>query len=79
MLAIEEEGKEPTAAGIARVIQQAKENNIKVIFASPQFNQQSARVIADGIGGTVVLVDPLAKDYISTMQLILNELMKVMK
>ena len=79
MLAIEEEGKEPTAAGIARVIQQAKENNIKVIFASPQFNQQSARVIADGIGGTVVPVDPLAKDYLSTMRLILNELVKVMK
>jgi zinc transport system substrate-binding protein len=76
MLAIEEAGKEPTAAGIARVIQQAKENNIKVVFASPQFNQQSARVIADGIGGTVVLVDHLAKDY---MCLILSELIRVMK
>ncbi len=79
MLAIEEAGKEPTAAGIARVIQQAKENNIKVVFASPQFNQQSARVIADGIGGTVVLVDNLAKDYIPTMRLILSELLRVMK
>lgn len=79
MLAIEEQGKEPTAAGIARVIQQAKDNNIRVVFASPQFNPQSARVIASAIGGTVVMVDDLAKDYVNNMRAILAELVKVME
>lgn len=79
MLAIEEQGKEPTAAGIARVIQQAKDNNIRVVFASPQFNPQSARVIASAIGGTVVMVDDLAKDYVNNMRSILGELVKVME
>lgn len=79
MLAIEEQGKEPTAAGIARVIQQAKDNNIRVVFASPQFNPQSARVIASAIGGTVVMVDDLARDYVNNMRSILGELIKVME
>ncbi len=79
MLAIEEQGKEPTAAGIARVIQQAKDNKIRVIFASPQFNPQSARVIAGAIGGTVVMIDDLAKDYVNNMRAILSELVKVME
>jgi zinc transport system substrate-binding protein len=79
MLAIEEEGKEPTAVSIARLIQQAKENNIRVVFASPQFNPQSAKVIASAIGGKVVLIDNLARDYISNMRFLLGELVQVME
>lgn len=79
MLAIEEEGKEPTAVSIARLIQQAKENNIKVVFASPQFNPQSAKVIAGAIGGKVVLIDNLARYYISNMRFLLGELVQVME
>lgn len=60
---IEKEGKEPTPQGIAHLIQQAKENNITVIFASPQFNTESAEVIAREINGTIVLIDPLEKTY----------------
>lgn len=65
---IEKEGKELTPQGIAAVIQQAEDNHIKVIFASPQFNTESAHVIAQEIGGTVVLIDPLEKDYIENMR-----------
>lgn len=79
MLPIEEEGKEPTAAGLAYLIDQAKEHDIKVIFAEPQFNPQSARVIADQIGGKVILIDPLAKDYIANMQSLAGELVEAMK
>ena len=79
MLAIEEQGKEPTAAGIAHLIQQAKKDDIKVVFASPQFNPQSAEVIADAIGGRVVFVDVLAKDYIPNMRFILGELVQAME
>jgi zinc transport system substrate-binding protein len=79
MLSIEKEGKEPTAAGLARLIDQAKEHNIKVIFASPQFNPQSAKVIAGQIGGKVILIDPLAEDYIANMQRLLGEMVEAMK
>ncbi len=79
MLAIEEEGKEPTAAGIAHLIDQAKEYGVKVIFASPQFNPQSAEVIADEIGGRVVFIDPLAEDYVENLRALLDELVQAME
>jgi len=79
MLPVEEEGKEPTPAGIVRLIEQAKEDNIKAIFASPQFNPRSAEVIADEIGGSVVLIDSLAGDYIANLRTVLGELVQAME
>ncbi|MFQ6122272.1 MAG: metal ABC transporter solute-binding protein, Zn/Mn family [Dehalococcoidales bacterium] len=77
MLPIEVEGKEPTASSIAHLIEQAKKHDIKVIFASPQFNPQSAEVIAKAIGGRVVFIDSLAKDYILNMRQLLGELVQL--
>jgi zinc transport system substrate-binding protein len=65
---IEVEGKEPSAQDVVLVIQKAKELNIKIVFASPQFNPQMAEVIAREIGGRVVFIDDLAKDYISNLR-----------
>lgn len=79
MLPVEEEGKEPTPAGIVHLIEQAKEDNIKVIFASPQFNPLSAEVIADEIGGRVVLIDSLARDYVANLRTVLSELVQAME
>ena len=78
-IAIEIEGKEPSAKDIANLIEEALERNIKVVFASPQFNQQSARTIADEIGGIVVSIDPLAKDYITNMHTVLGYLVQELK
>jgi len=79
MLPIEESGKEPTPASLARLIEQAKQQNIKVIFASPQFNPQSAGVIAEAIDGRLVFIDPLARDYIMNLHTILEELVTAME
>ena len=79
MIPIEEEGKEPTAAGLAHLIEQAKEHDIKVIFAEPQFNPQSAEVIAGAIGGRVVFINPLAQNYIANLRSLLDELLQVME
>ena len=76
MLTVEVEGKEPTAAGMTISIEQAGKHNVKVIFISPQFNPQSARVIAEAIGGEVVFIDPLAGDYVMNMRQFLTELVQ---
>lgn len=65
---IEDEGKEPSPQRLEHLITQAKEEQIRVIFASPEHSTRSAEVIADEIGGTVVLVSPLAKDYLENMR-----------
>jgi len=79
MIPIEEDGKEPTAAGITHLIEQAKEHNIKVIFASPQFNPQSAKVVADEIGGRVIFINPLAGDYTANLRILAGELVQAME
>lgn len=65
---VEEEGKEPTPKGIARLIDQAKEYKVKVIFAAPEFNSQSAEVIAKEIGGEVVRISPLREHYLKNLE-----------
>jgi len=67
-LAIEEGGKEPGPAGIAAIIEQARESNIKVVFVSPEFDESSAKTIANEIGGEVVTADPLAENYIENLR-----------
>ena len=79
MLPVEVEGKEPTTKSLIHLIEQAKEYKIKVIFTAPQFNPESARVIADALGGRVILMDPLARDYVVNMRNLLSELVEVME
>ena len=76
---IEIGGKEPSAQDITRIIDEAKQRNIKIIFASPQFNPQMAEVIANETGGRVVLIDPLAKDYIENLHKVLDEMVQAME
>ncbi len=67
-IAVEIEGKEPSAQDMKKLIEQAKKENIKIIFASPQFSLKGAEVIAREIDGHVVLIDPLAKNYIDNIK-----------
>lgn len=76
MIPIEEEGKEPTAEGLAHLIKQAKEYNIRVIFATPEFRTDTAKTIAKEIDGSVVLVSSLEKDYIAMLTKISREIEK---
>jgi zinc transport system substrate-binding protein len=73
---VEQEGKEPSAQELAHLIDEAREENIRVVFTSPQFNKATADSIANEIGGTVVMIDPLAEDYVSNMQMVSSEIKK---
>ena len=65
---IEIEGKEPSAQQLARIIEQAKKEDVRIIFVQPQFSQASAQTVAKAISGAVVPIDPLARDYIGNLQ-----------
>lgn len=73
-ISVEQGGKEPSAKELAELIDEAKEENIRVVFASPQLSRDTADSIASGIGGTVVLIDPLAEDYISNMRRVSSQI-----
>jgi zinc transport system substrate-binding protein len=67
-VSIEREGKEPGARGLAALIDQAKQEKIKVVFVQPQFDKRQARQVAQAIDGVVVSVDPLAPDYVDNLR-----------
>jgi zinc transport system substrate-binding protein len=72
MIPVEIEGKEPSAQDLAKLVDLAKEKHVKVIFVQPQFSTRNAQAIANEIGGEVVAVDPLAKNYIANMDNVSN-------
>ncbi|HEY66831.1 MAG TPA: zinc ABC transporter solute-binding protein, partial [Thermoflexia bacterium] len=76
---VEVEGKEPSAAELAELIETAKTNDIEVIFVSPQFSTRSAETIARQIGGKVVFVDPLARDWMNNLRSVARTLAQEMK
>ena len=78
-LAIEQEGKEPTLSGLASLIDQARHHEVRVIFVSPQFNPNYARSVATEIGGVVITLDGLAKNYHDNMTDIFNMMQQAMK
>ncbi len=67
-VAIEGEGKEPKPAQLRKLIEHARENDIKVVFVQPQFSTKSATVVAREIGGEVIPADPLAENWLSNMR-----------
>jgi zinc transport system substrate-binding protein len=68
MIPVQVEGSDPSAAEMAELIQTARANGIKVIFAQPEFSTQSARTIASEIGGEVLLISPLAPDWMDNLR-----------
>lgn len=73
---IQAEGKDPGTKGLQSMIDQAKDENITVIFVSPQFDKSNAETIADAIGGEVSSINPLDQDYIDNIRKIHNELIE---
>ena len=65
---IEVGGQEPSAQELAALIDEAKEENIKVVFAQPEFSTSAAETIAQEIDGEVLLVSPLARDWLANLR-----------
>lgn len=78
-IGVEQEGKEPDAEYLIRLIEEAKENNIRVVFVSPQYSTKSAESVAREINGQVVIIDPLAKDIIGNMHTIASAIKQAMQ
>ncbi len=65
---IEVGGQEPSAQELAHLIEQAREKNIRVIFAQPEFRTSDAETIAEEIDGEVLLISPLAPDWLENLR-----------
>lgn len=73
-LAIEAEGKEPSAGRLMELIDLAREERVRVIFVQSGFPRKSAQVIADAVGARVVTADPQEYDWPGTLRRVAAEL-----
>jgi len=62
-MVIEVEGKNPKPKALQKIIDKARAENIKVIFAQKEFSDKSAKVIADELDIKVVKETPLAANW----------------
>ena len=66
-LCVEDEGKEPSALGMAEIVETAKRTGVSHVLVQQQFDTKSAHTIADALQLPVVQVDPLAEDWLTEM------------
>lgn len=62
-IAVEVEGKEPKPKEMIKIIDEAKKENIKVIFTQPEFSDKSAQIIAKEAGVVVKKISPLNPNW----------------
>ena len=78
-VAIEVEGKNPKPAQLRKLIKHAKSKEIRVIFAQPQFSAKSAKVVAREIKGEVLMLDPLAEEWLSNLAVVADKMQQAMR
>lgn len=78
-IAIETMGKAPKGKELSRIIKLAKKEGIKKIFVQPQFDRNAADKIASVINGRVISIDPLAYDYLDSMENIAQTIARELK
>jgi zinc transport system substrate-binding protein len=78
MIPIEVGGQEPSAAELAGLITTAKEEGVQVIFAQPEFSTRDAETIAKEIGGEVLLISPLAPNWLDNLRRVTDTFAEVL-
>jgi len=77
--AVEAAGRSPSPKQLHGLIQEARVEGVKTIFTQPQYASQSAQVVAEAIGGQVVMVDGLGKNILADVEDIAEKLEAALK
>ncbi len=78
-VAIETEGKAPKPAQLKELIRHARESDIRVVFAQPQFSSKSAKLLGNEIGGEVIFADPLAENWSANLREVASKFRAALK
>lgn len=78
-IAVEHEGKEPKINMLAALIDTARKKGIKTIFAAPSDPKRNIRILAGEIGADIVIIDPLAADWLQNMYYAAEEIVKALR
>jgi zinc transport system substrate-binding protein len=78
-IAIEADGKNPSAQQLAELVRLAKSEKLNAIFIQSQFDSRNAEILAKEIGGEVVSIDPLGYDWLGNMYDLTDKLAKALR
>ncbi len=67
-VSIEHEGKEPSPAMLGRIIREARDHSVSVIFIQEEYDMRSAELISKETGARLLQINPLAYDWMASMQ-----------
>lgn len=73
-VALEEEGREPSAAALQRVIDKARREGAKVLFVQREFGGRNTQTVRQATGTRQVEINPLSPDWEREMLKIAQEL-----
>jgi zinc transport system substrate-binding protein len=78
-LAVEAGGRQPAPKQLRALIETAKAEGIGAVFVQPEFDPHSAQVVAEAIGGRVVVLNGLAKDVLQDLEEIAGKIETAMR
>lgn len=68
LLAVEEDGKTPSARHLTATIRQAREAGVRVVFTEPQYDRRPVTALARQVGARLEVIDPLAEAWPELMR-----------
>ena len=71
-IAIENEGKEPTAKHLIELVERGRQMGIRTIFHQPQYSASKIGSIADELNAEIVVTDPLSFDIESEIRRVVD-------
>ena len=77
-IAIEKDGKEPSAGYLVELINLAKESSIKTIFIQEEFDKRNGELLAKSIKGEFVIVNPMNENWFEEMNSMIDKLDKAL-
>jgi zinc transport system substrate-binding protein len=64
---IEVEGKDPTPQQMTKLLNFARQFQVRTIFIQMQYNNKAAKLVAETVGAKLVVLDPYSEQYFTSM------------
>ncbi|MCT4637654.1 MAG: zinc ABC transporter substrate-binding protein [Bacteroidales bacterium] len=76
---MEIDGKTPTPVYLQQIVDKAKAEGITTVFIQKEFDKENAKLLAEEIGGEVIVINPLDGDLINNIEDIAEKLKHSLK
>ena len=77
-LSLEQSGRESGPRKLLSIVETAKRQDIKTLFIIEQYHTRAVNNLAVQLGADIVMIDPMAEDYIANMLVITEKLTKAL-